>query len=118
MVQYKITANKRFEWFNIQCSAYCKGYNYKRKNIETDLIERENFFSGTLNDMQTFVAVLKPTGEIIFVNNTPLEIIGKKFRDVEGILFYETPWWDYSEEVKESIKRDIELCAQGKITWP
>ncbi len=86
-----------------------------QKKIEKDLIDRENFFSGTLNDMQTFVAVLKPTGEVIFVNNTPLEIIGKKFRDVEGLLFYETPWWDYSEEVKRSIKRDIELCAKGKI---
>ncbi len=85
-----------------------------QKKIEKDLIDRENFFSGTLNDMQTFVAVLKPTGEVIFVNNTPLEIIGKKFSDVEGLLFYETPWWDYSEEVKASIKRDIELCAMGK----
>ena len=56
----------------------------KRKNIETDLIERENFFSGTLNDMRTFVAVLKPTGEIIFVNNTPLELIGKKLEEIEG----------------------------------
>ena len=37
-----------------------------QKEIEKDLIDRETFFSGTLNDMQTFVAVLKPTGEIIF----------------------------------------------------
>ena len=29
-------------------------------------------------------------------------------------MFYETPWWDYSEEVKTSIKRDIEICARGK----
>ena len=85
-----------------------------QKKIEKDLIDRENFFSGTLNDMQTFVAVLKPTGEIIFVNNTPLKIIEKKLSDVEGLLFYETSWWDYSEEVKASIKRDIELCARGK----
>ena len=64
--------------------------------------------------MRTFVAVLKPTGEILFVNNTPLELIGKKLEEIEGKLFYETPWWDYSDEIKESLKRDIELCASGK----
>jgi len=85
-----------------------------QKNIEKDLTDRENFFSGTLNDMQSFVAVLKPTGEIIFVNNTPLELIGKKLEDLEGVMFYETPWWNYSEEVKASLRRDIALCASGK----
>ncbi len=85
-----------------------------QKNIEKDLKERENFFSGTLNDMQSFVAVLKPTGEIIFVNNTPLELIGKKLEDLEGEFFYETPFWNYSQDIKKSLKRDIELCASGK----
>jgi two-component system, sporulation sensor kinase E len=85
-----------------------------QKVVEKDLTDRENFFSGTLNDMQSFVAVLKPTGEIIFVNNTPLELVGKKLEDVEGVLFSETPWWDYSEEVKASLEEDIKLCASGK----
>ena len=85
-----------------------------QKNIEKDLTDSKNFFSRTLNDMQSFVAVLKPTGEIIFINNTPLELIGKKLEDLEGVLFYETPFWNYSEEVKESLKRDINLCASGK----
>jgi PAS domain S-box-containing protein len=86
----------------------------KNKNIEFDLISRESFFSRILNDLHSFVAVLKPTGEIIFINNTPLELIGKKLEDVEGSIFYETPWWDYSQEVKSSLKEDIELCASGK----
>ncbi len=86
----------------------------KNKNIEFDLIGRESFFSRILNDLHSFVAVLKPTGEIIFINNTPLELIGKKLEDVEGKIFYETQWWDYSEVVKSSLKEDIELCATGK----
>ena len=86
----------------------------KNKNIEFDLISRESFFSGILNDLHSFVAVLKPTGEIIFINNTPLELIGKKLEDIEGSIFYETPWWDYSADVKSSLKQDIELCAKGK----
>ncbi len=86
----------------------------RRKKIEKDLIEKQNFFSGILNDMQSFVALIKPSGEIIFVNNTPLELIGKKLEDLEGELFYETPWWNYSDEVKAKLKGDIELCASGK----
>lgn len=85
-----------------------------QKNNEHDLMDRENFFYGTLNDMQTFVSVLKPSGEIIFANNTPLERVGKNLEDFEGKMFHETPWWTYSEEVKDSIRDDIELCASGK----
>ena len=90
----------------------------KRKNIERDLIERENFFSGTLNDMRTFVAVLKPNGEILFVNNTPLELIGKKLEEIEGHLFYETPWWDYSYENQRIFEKRYRTVLIRKITGP
>jgi two-component system, sporulation sensor kinase E len=86
----------------------------RNKKIEHDLINRENFFSGILNDLHSFVAVIKPTGEIIFVNNTPLQLIGKKLEDIEGVMFYETPWWDYSEDVQTSLREDISLCATGR----
>ena len=86
----------------------------RNKNIELDLVDRENFFSGVLNDLHLFVAVLKPTGEIIFINNTPLEIIGEKLEDLVGVPFYETQWWNYSEDIKSSLRKDIELCATGK----
>ena len=44
----------------------------------------------------------------------PLNSLEKAWQIVDGKLFYETPWWDYSNDVQESIKRDIELCASGK----
>jgi two-component system, sporulation sensor kinase E len=84
------------------------------KNSEKALQERENFFSGTLNDMQTYIAVLKPQGEIIFVNNTTLEIIGRRLEDVQGRMFHEMEWWTYSEEARNSIHNAIGECANGK----
>ena len=87
----------------------------KRKKVEEALSERERFFSGTLNDMLTFVAVLEPNGKVIFVNNTPLEVAGIKQEDVIGTMFYDTYWWAYSEEAKQTIKGDITACASGKI---
>lgn len=85
---------------------------YKEK--EQALKEEQNFFQATLNDMNTFVAVLRPTGEIIFVNNTPLKLIGKKLRDLKGKMFYEVDWWTYSAEIAQKIKNDVEQCALGK----
>ncbi len=85
-----------------------------QKNIENDLLERESFLTGTLNDMHTYVAVLNPMGQVIFVNNTPLKLCGIKTSDVNGKFFHETAWWNYSPEIKAMIKRDIDLCASGK----
>jgi len=87
----------------------------ERKRAEEALRERELFFSGTLNDMLTFVAVLEPGGDIIFVNNTPLKIAGMNLEDIIGEKFYDTYWWEYSDEAKQTIREDIELASSGKI---
>jgi PAS domain S-box-containing protein len=65
--------------------------------------------------MLTFVAVLEPGGDIIFVNNTPLKIAGMNLEDIIGEKFYDTYWWEYSDEAKQTIKEDIELASSGKI---
>ena len=126
VIEEKTIINRKEKWFNTKLQPITDANGLissvqliarditRNKNIEHDLVSRENFFSGILNDLHSFVAVLKPTGEIIFINNTPLELIGKKLGDVEGVIFYETPWWDYSPEVKSSLREDIELCATGK----
>lgn len=85
-----------------------------QKHIEKDLLQRESFLSGTLNDMHTYVAVLNPTGEVLFINNTPLKLCGINAKDVKGKLFHETAFWNYSSDIKNMIKRDIDLCASGK----
>jgi PAS domain S-box-containing protein len=85
-----------------------------RKRAEEALQESEKFFSGTLNDMLTFVAVLEPDGKVIFVNNTPLDVAGITLDDVKGKMFYDAFWWQYSEEARQQIKEDIEICATGE----
>jgi|GEM_PF-1194434 len=85
-----------------------------QKSIENDLLERESFLSGTLNDMHTYVAVLNPLGEVLFINNTPLKLSGINAEDVKGRLFHETAFWNYSADIKDMIKRDIDLCASGE----
>ena len=86
----------------------------ERKQAEEALRESEKFFSGTLNDMLSFVAVLEPDGKLIFVNNTPLDVAGIRLNDVKGKMFYDAFWWQYSAEARQQIKEDIEICAIGK----
>ena len=84
------------------------------KEAEQTLREKERFHEGLLNDMITFVAVLDPGGDVIFVNNTPLKVGGIKLEDIIGKKFFDAFWWAHSDEVREMIKRDIEQCASGE----
>ena len=85
-----------------------------RKLAEEAIKERERLFNLTLDDMQTFVALLKPDGEIIFVNNTPLKIIGKTVEQVKGVKFYDVDWWMHSKGIQQIIKEDLRRCASGE----
>ena len=86
----------------------------EQKEAKQALYKKERFHEGLLNDMITFVAVLDPSGDIIFVNNTPLSVGGIKLEDIIGKKFFDTFWWTHSDEVREMIKRDIEQCASGE----
>jgi PAS domain S-box-containing protein len=85
-----------------------------RKQAEEALRKKERFHEGILNDMITFVAVLDPSGDVIFVNNTPLTVGGIKLEEIRGKKFFDAFWWTHSDEVREMIKRDIDQCASGE----
>jgi PAS domain S-box-containing protein len=86
----------------------------ERKRAEQAILESEKFFSGILNDMLTFIAVLEPDGKVIFVNNTPLDVAGITLNDVKGKMFHDSFWWQYSEQARQQIKEDIRICATGE----
>ncbi len=86
----------------------------ERMLAEEALREKDRFQSEVLNGMVTFVGVLDPSGDIIFINNAPLKATGFKLEDVRGKKFFDIAWWSYSDEVREIIKRDIEQCISGK----
>ena len=86
----------------------------ERKQAEAALQEKERFQEKLLNDMMTFISVLEPSGNVIFVNNTPLKVGGFKLEDVIGKKFFDAPWWTHSDEVRNTIIRDIEQCSSGE----
>ena len=86
----------------------------ERKAAEEELKEREEFQRKLLDDMLTFVAILSPDGDVVFVNNTPLKVGGLKLENVVGKKFYDAPWWTHRADVREAVISDIGRCAKGE----
>ena len=84
------------------------------KYTESALKESERFHRVLLDDMVTFVTVLKPNGEVIFVNNTTLKVGGLRLEDVVGKKYYNCAWWTHSEEVRQTVKKFVEQCGCGE----
>ena len=71
-------------------------------------------YSGTLNDMLSFIGLLDQSGKIILANNTSMRVANLKPTDVIGKKIHETYWWQYSEDAKKTIKKAVNECAGGK----
>jgi|GEM_PF-3538437 len=81
------------------------------KERERKIKENEKFYNDTLNCLLTEISVLKPDGEVVFINNIPLEVGDISAKDVVGKKFYDLLWF---REIKELIKGDIKSCVQGE----
>ena len=84
----------------------------EQKEMGKKLGENDQFLSGVLNDLKTYLGILDPDGKIIFINNTPLNISKLELSQLQGRYFYDAPWWS-SVETRNLIKRDLETCATG-----
>jgi PAS domain S-box-containing protein len=98
----------------VQYIAIGRDITQLKRAVET-IREREHLYNSTLNDMLTFVAVLKPDGEIVFVNNTPLKMIGKPLEKVRGMKFYDVEWWTYSDAARDLLMDDVKRCASKEM---
>nr|MBF0223047.1 PAS domain S-box protein [Desulfobulbaceae bacterium] len=87
----------------------------ERIKTEEELRRQERFQQSLLDDMLTFVGILHPNGDIIFINNTPLKIGGIRLKDIKGLKFYDAPWWTHREDVRNTVFDDIKRCANGEV---
>ncbi len=85
----------------------------KLENKNQQLTDAEKFFSGTLNDLKTFVGVLEPDGTIVFINNTALAASNHQAENVRGKKFNELFWGTDMKDTSTFIRECIEKCASG-----
>ena len=77
--------------------------------------DTSNKVAALLDDMHTFVALLDLEGNILFVNNLPLQISELKLDDIRGQHFSNASWWSYDINNKALIQDGIERALQGEV---
>jgi PAS domain S-box-containing protein len=68
-----------------------------------------------INAVYQFIGLLSPEGTLVEVNHTALLFAGLEADDVIGKPFWETYWWNYSEEIQKQLKHAITNAASGKL---
>jgi PAS domain S-box-containing protein len=72
----------------------------------------------TLDSMVQFVGLLDAQGAVLEINKVALDAAGIQLADVEGKPFWETFWWQVSEEINATLQDSIRRAAQGEfVRW-
>lgn len=87
---------------------------FRDKKTEKALKESENKRKAIFDQALGLICLLKPDGNVLEVNKLALEFSGIEVSSVLGALFWNTPWWSYSEELQAKIKDAIKKCALGE----
>ncbi|WP_051938073.1 GGDEF domain-containing protein [Ferriphaselus sp. R-1] len=88
----------------------------ERKKIESVLNEESQRFRSILDNLFAYVALLDINGVVQEVNKAPLERAGYRREDVVGKYFYDAPWWNYDDQVREQLIAAIDSARQGKAS--
>jgi PAS domain S-box-containing protein len=84
-----------------------------RKEVEKNLKQRETLLSVMFDTASTWTGLLDHEGRLILPNRAALDFMGLKKEDVVNQLFWETPWWDHSRELREKVKEAVLKAKKG-----
>jgi PAS domain S-box-containing protein len=85
----------------------------ERKEAADALRESEQRFRALFNATFQFTGILTPDGRMLEANQTALEFIGMDSEDIEGALFWESPWWQGDPEQQQKVKEAVRRAADG-----
>ncbi|HMA76599.1 MAG TPA: PAS domain S-box protein, partial [Candidatus Krumholzibacteriaceae bacterium] len=85
----------------------------ERKRTERILLEKDSQIQALYEDPEIFMGILDIDGRLLSANNSALDFIGKTSSEVEGRYFWETPWWNHSDELQERVKEGIAKAGRG-----
>lgn len=95
-------------------------WNYRLKKevrFQTEkLDESRRFTIQAVEHSRQLFGWMSPDGLLKYANQTSLEMIGKKYEEVIGNYFWNTPWFSHSLEEQERLRQAIATAAAGKAT--
>ena len=87
----------------------------ERKQAEASVQKSEQRLRSILDTMFVFVGLMTLDGEIVEVNNAPLEAAGLKREEVLGQTVAETYWFSYSPAMQRQVRLALARSAQGEV---
>ncbi|MEP7322237.1 MAG: ATP-binding protein [Saprospiraceae bacterium] len=76
---------------------------------------REKIARITLDSMVQFVGLLDTKGTVLEINHVALDAVGINLSDVEGKPFWDTFWWQVSDEINIDLRKFIGRAALGEL---
>jgi len=67
-----------------------------------------------VDETASFAGVLGPDGTVRFANAPALEFVDATLEAVEGVPFWETPWWTHSESLQERLREHVDRAGDGE----
>lgn len=86
----------------------------KKKN-ERELEESHGLMRVIFEESFHFMGILKPDGTTIKINSVALSFIDAKESDILNKPFWEAPWWDHSNALKDKIHDAIKEAEKGVL---
>lgn len=85
----------------------------EKKLAEIRLKESEFKFRAIFDQTFQFTGLLKRDGTIIEINRSALDFGGFSIDDVRDKKFWETPWWNWSDDICNGIRDSLVKASSG-----
>lgn len=70
---------------------------------------------GIFDNLAGFVGLFAPDGTLLDANRLPLDLARVRREDVIGKLFWDTPWWSHSAEMRAKIRASLDRVTAGEV---
>ncbi|MBK7877739.1 MAG: PAS domain S-box protein [Planctomycetes bacterium] len=87
----------------------------EKRRAEQQLRESELRFHALFDHSFEYLGLLSPDGHVIEANQTALDAAGLDRETVLGKLFWETPWWSHSGELRDRLREAVQAAARGEF---
>ena len=85
-----------------------------RKERELELRQTERQYQAIFNDPNILVGSIALDGTVLDINETAMGYIDASIEEVAGTPFWETPWFDHNDQVREDLQKWIDMAANGE----
>lgn len=85
------------------------------RRAEEARYESELRYQAVFDQAFGFIAILRPDGTVLDVNQPPLQAGGLRREDVVGRPIWEAGWWSGSSEEQRILRRSIERAVPGEV---